>query len=195
MPKDKLLRSRLLLLFDVLIVGAVLIVLAWQYRSYENGQQLAALQKNVVQYNFLQTFNFKVPVAVNSLEYTADRLHGRVVKNVINQGQANNYNNAMLISLDLAKKEIKADEGIFGRPLAEANLRQSNSFPMNFEWLVYPQRDLIAYVTDQVNKLNVDNTPYFLNSVENTNVEPTDNTNIFNMDAKVGAYVNELFNK
>ena len=101
---------------NVLIVGAVLVALAFQYRNYNNQQQLAALQKNVVQYNFLQNFNFKIPVAINSLEYTADRLHGYVIKNTINYDQANNYAAATLISLDLAKKDLKTGEALYGHP-------------------------------------------------------------------------------
>jgi len=195
MPKNKLLRSQLLLLMDVLIVGAVLVGAAFLYRNYNNQQQLAAAQKNVVQYNFLQTFNFKVPVAVNSLNYAADNLHGRVIKNTINSDQANNYSAATLISMDLATKDLKTGEALYGKPLSELTLNENSSFPINFEWLVYSEKDLIAYVTDQVNKINVNNIPYFLNSVEKTNLETTNDANIFDMDTKVGAYVNELMNK
>jgi hypothetical protein len=187
--KEEKVHSRLLLLLDVVIVGAILIGVAWQYSNYNETARQQATQSSIIHFENLQTFNFTEEVAVSGSEYLPQRVRGKIIRTTVST--STDFNAAVVFADESLKKELKSDENYFKEPLNKSLMQQKNSYPMIFEWLVYEQQTLLESLAAQMDKINSGHVPYSFDSIENTAVEPTSNSNVFLLKSTVKAYVNE----
>ncbi len=83
--KDLILKnkSRILFLLTLLIVSILVLVIIFLYRHYDNKQKIVQQQEkqDKLTYNFSKTIQLSLPVAIDKIEYTPDRIPGRIIDN------------------------------------------------------------------------------------------------------------------
>ena len=184
--QKKKLGFKKVLLITILIIGLIVIALAYWYRSYEKAQKEKEIESQIIQYTQTQSFDLKISLAVDSQEYADDRARARIVEDIVET--AGHYNEAVAHSRAAVQKELKEGESLWPTPI---NAEQ-NVFPMTIKWVVYSEKDADGLFLKEIDKLNKDKIDYMLNNIEKNHLEPTDNPNVFYLTARVTISLNEL---
>ncbi|MEI7452457.1 MAG: pilus assembly protein PilM [Candidatus Falkowbacteria bacterium] len=187
--KEEKVKSKLLLLVDILIVGVVLIGLSWQYRTYNDKKQALDLQASIVQHINLQTLNTKIEVSTIGLENTADRVLGRVVR--VTVASSTDLATAENTAKDLLAPQLNSGEKYFREPINRDTLLNKLEFPVIFEWLVYDQRSYLAIVNKRLESINPNKIPADLNGAELIALNKTASQDVFSFDCRISFYANE----
>ncbi len=157
-------KSKLLLLVNILIIGVVLIGAAWQYRNYDKKNQAAVNQASVINYDHLQSLDVKIEVATSGLENNDNRVVGRISRVVV--ASSTSLAAAEESAKILLATDLKSGEKFYREPLNRDKLLASLQFPAIFEWLVYDQRSYLAIVSKEMDKINTKKIPFALNGAE-----------------------------
>lgn len=182
----KKLRSKKIVLVIILSIGVILVGSAFWYKNYSKNQKERGLEVIIEQYTKTQSFDLKIPVAVNSTEYTDDRVKGRIIEITIEA--AGHYNEAVANARIKAEKELKKGESLWLTPVSP----EQSVFPMTIKWVVYSEQGTNELFLKEVDELNKDKIDYALSNIEKTNLEATDNTNIYYLNGKITISLNQL---
>jgi len=187
--KEEKVKSKLLLLIDILIIGVVLLGLSWQYRTYSDKQQALNLQASIVQHNNLQTIDVRIEFSTTGLENTDSRVIGRVDRVTISS--STDLATAEESAKNLLTNDLKTGEKFFREPINRDELLAKLQFPAIFEWLVYDQHSYLTMVSKEIAKVNPKNIPYDLNGAEVIALNKTASPDVFSMDCRISFYANE----
>lgn len=184
------LRVKKYALVIIVFIGIIIVGLAYLYKDYKKTKDLENRQAEIVQYTKTQSFVFKIPVAANSIEYTSDRVKGRIVENIIKV--AGDYNEAVARSRILAEKELLTEERMWLTPVNSLMNQESADFPWTIKWVVYFEKDANRLFLKEVDILNKNNISYVLNNIEKETLDLTENPNIFYLTGKITVSLNQL---
>ncbi len=186
--RKKKIRLQKALLIIILILGIVGFSLALTYRRHEKEQKKREIESMVSQYSQIQIFDLRVPVVVKAEEYTSDRVRGRIIENTIKG--AGDYNEARANSKILAGKELQPGEVLWEEPISPEP--KELIFPLIIKWLVYSEGDANKILLGEVDKLNKNNVDYALNNIIKTDLEPSDDKDMYFLFGKVTVSINQL---
>jgi len=182
-------KSKLLFLVNILIIGVVLIGVAWQYRNYDKNQQTVKTQTNIINYDRLQSFDTKIEISTSGLENNDNRIVGRVSRIVVNS--ASDLVTAEASAKASLANDLKTGEKFYREPINRDKLTVDLQFPAIFEWLVYDQRSYLAAVYKEIDKINNKKISYALNGAEILSVGKTDSPDVFIFDCRISFYANQ----
>lgn len=186
--EEKKTGSKKNILVALILIGIILIVGAYWFRGSSKEKGGKEPQSQIEQYTKVQTFELKIPVAVDSSEYTSDMVEGRIIENIIES--AEDYNKAVVDSKTAVEKELKEGEKLWLEPVSE--LLDEVTFPVTIRWLVFVEEDANSLFLEEVNKLNKENIEFRLNNIKKNDIEATDDPNIFYLVGGVVVSLNEL---
>ncbi len=133
------------------------------------------------QFSKKEILNLKIPLALDTGSYTDQNLHGRVIE--ITSQKSTSANEALVLSLAEAEKELRS-----GEKLAPAPARSSNGA---FTWVAYPDADAKEFFTMAIDKRNTHHIQYQLESIEPTALEKTADPKVMNLVGKITLTDNE----
>lgn len=190
--KDKIkkLKKQKIILFLVLLLGAIIIGGLYVYREKAREERRIERDSSLISYSLTQSFDLKVPVAVLAKEYTEDRVRGRIIVDTIET--SGSYEEALANSKRNAQKEIVEEEVLWDDPLDVFDNLDDVEFPVEFRWFIYNSETANQLFMNEVNKLNVNNVDFELNNILKNGIEKTDNPNIYYLKAEVTLSLNEM---
>ncbi|MDA2922327.1 pilus assembly protein PilM [Patescibacteria group bacterium AH-259-L07] len=186
--ETKKLRARKIILIGIVVVGATAFGLVSLYRKHEKEQQRAAVESVIVQYSRTQSFDIRIPAAVDPREYTSDRVPGRIIENEIIA--AGDYTEAVAHARIQAEKELQQGEVLWQKPISQEP--EALDFPLIIQWVAYASDESNNLLIKEVDKLNTKNIDYALNNIVKLKLEPSDNENIHILTGRVTISVNQL---
>lgn len=149
-------------------VGVVAGWRAWSHRKIEPTVDTAT-------FTIKQTLRLRIPVAISSLEYTDDRLHGRVVEYPIDKSKE--YKDALLDVALAAEKDLKQGEQVWKKPITQTQ--------DSISLLVYSNDEAQRLFTKAIEVANTAHVGYRFESWEPYGLEPTENEHVYFMSGDV----------
>lgn len=161
------------LLLIVLVLGIFLLMGAFWYRNQEKNQQAIKMSRyQGISYDQAQTFNFKLPVIINSTSMNAGEVSGRIIETPISAGA--NYDSVLAEAKIKARYGLKDNEILWEEPLNEIIDHNNLVFPVTFRWLAYGQKEAMKASLAKVDELNSQVADYSFNKLEAKGLEKTD---------------------
>jgi|GEM_PF-726400 len=160
------------LLIIILLIGALAVGAAYWYRSNTKAKQLKIKSAPVVAFSEVQSFPYKITVAVNSSAYSAQVVKGRIIDDKILTG--NDFNEVLNISRRKITAELKPEEELWPDPLNEVIDKTKVSYPITFRWLAINKQEALKLALAEIDKINSEKLPYEFNAITKTKVEKTD---------------------
>ena len=173
----KKMRSEKLTLIIVLFIGVLCIFGAYSYRNRQKAKKEQELKSRIGLYMNTQSFDFKIPVAVSSSEYEAERAKGRIIANVVQS--AKDYNSAILASEAIVKEELEKGEELSPEPIDKLTDQDTIIFPLTINWLAYSKEGANRLFLEEMDKANKENIDYTLDKIEKKGIEATQNSNLY----------------
>jgi len=175
----KKVQSNKVMLITILIVSMVCLGSAYFYRNKQKNEKEQELMAQIKQYANTQLFDFKVPVIVDPSEYSTEKIRGRIITNIIQE--AKDYDAAVLASKIVVTEEIESGEELLPEPINKLVDQDTVIFPIAIKWLAYSEEDASRLFLREVDKINEDNVDYILDKIEKTEIEATQNSNLYYM--------------
>jgi len=175
--KAKKAQSNKVILVIVLILGIICLGMAYSYRNKQRAERKQEIESQIEQYANTQSFNFKVPIAVNPSKYTTEKIRGRIITSIIQD--AENYNAAVLTSKVSVIEKLESGEQILPEPINKLTDQGSVIFPLIVEWIAYSEEDANRLFLKEVDKINKNNINYILNNIEKTGIEETQDPDLY----------------
>lgn len=156
----------------VLILGLFLLMGAFWYRNQEKNKQAAKMSRyQGISYDQAQTFNFKLPVVINSTTLANGEVSGRIIETPISAGA--NYDSVLTEAKIKARYGLKDNEALWEEPLNEIIDRNNLVFPVTFRWLAYGQKEAMKASLIKVDELNSQKANYSFNKLVAKGLEKT----------------------
>jgi hypothetical protein len=152
----------------------------------------AEIQKQLSQYALNQKFYFKIPIAIKKIEYTADRIRGRVIEDLAVAGKS--FKQAIDDSRAIVINSLDSGETLWSEPLNYSELNKGELLDVDkvIQWLVYSERDANSLFLKGVSDANKNNINYILDEIKKVSIELSDNDSIIYLNGEVSISLNEL---
>lgn len=183
-------RSKKILLAVIIIVGLFSVGLGSWYQNYRKNQKILEQKARASQFTQTQSFDLKIPLAVDAAEQTPDRVKGKIIENVINA--AGDYNEAVAFSRTAASKQLKKGEKLWLEPLNKLSEPQEAVFPITIKWLAFNEKEAADLFLEEIEKINSGKTEFIFNKIEKLSLEPTENPDIFYLSGQITISLNQL---
>ena len=189
-PEDKRLAAQKKMLLAVLLVGVLLLPLAFWYREQERSAR-EERNKKYASASYVQTQNliFTIPVVIDTAAAEPTETKGRIVEATISAGQ--NYTQALPDALSQAKTKLVKDEVIWPTPLNEVISQETLKEPLVLRFLAYSQPAVVKAGLGMVDNLNKNKIDYSFNNLEVLELIKTDNVSRLNLKINISISSNE----
>jgi Tfp pilus assembly PilM family ATPase len=169
-------KKQLATLLVILLVGVMGIFGLWYAQENSQVERYVSTESQVKQFDNIQTFNVKVPVAVSPSEFNSDRVNGRIIENDIDS--VDSYEKARKLSIVKVEKKINPGETFWNDPIDSIGDEESMSPPISFRWLVYVE-DRLNQVLEKEAASLIDGQEYELTDIVKTGLVSVDNENVY----------------
>lgn len=176
------------LLIGVLILGVLAIAGAYWYRSMVKNKQEKAVPAAVV-FAELQSFPYKLTVAIGEEAYVDGSLRGRIVNDQISGGS--DFNEVLNTSRRKVASELALEEEVWPDPLNELIDKTKVNYPITLRWLVLNKQEAVKLALATVDLVNVDKVPYEFNAITKTKIEKTDSLDKLYLYGEITVSVNQ----
>lgn len=187
---SKKLRSQIISLIIILIIGVMALALAYWYRDHNRERREAQLKSQFKDYLKTQSIDLTVPVAAEAAEYTSSRVRGRIIEDIISEEEY--LEEAVDQSRIAVEKKLQGGEELWLEPINELPKEEEVTFPLLIKWLVYSEKDISKFFLQELDKLNKNKVDYILSNIEKNNLKLTENPNIFYLEGTVTISLNQL---
>ncbi|MFH1292155.1 MAG: pilus assembly protein PilM [bacterium] len=181
--------AQFIALVVILCFGAIAIAGAFWYRSDERGKVQEEIKEKQVDFKFTQSFDIKIPLAINDSEYTPDRVKARIFENRIDS--SGSINEARNYSKIFAEKQKQSSEYLWPQEISAVSEKTDSNFPLIFSWLLYSDKEVNNSLIKEFEKINKKNISFSVNNIVKFNLTTSTNPAIYYLWCKLTVAVNE----
>lgn len=182
------LKKQLITLIGVLLIGAVLVVGAFQFRAREKSKSLAISEQQQQQFQLSQVLEAHIPVATTPEKYTPETLRAHVIDVPITNAES--YADALEKARTIAEEQIAETEVVWKNQLNDIPTGDQFKLPTTFSLLIFAKKDANQLLLRKVDDMNVESVDYLLKTIDWISLEPTDDSKVYELYADIDLFVN-----
>lgn len=184
--KDDL-RKKMIIFTVIVLIGIIGVFGAYLFRQQEKKNIHQGPSGAIEKYKTVRNLNLEIPLAINSEDYTKDRVRARTVKITVEESGARNK--AKEEAREKVEYKVGSGEILWPKPLevtspwpGEAATTSINSQPgqLVFEWLIYSEDGLRQVLTQKIKEKDFSD-KFIFNTVEKKAVQATNDPNIYDI--------------
>jgi type IV pilus assembly protein PilM len=177
------LHTQKIILIIILAIGVMLVCLAFLYRYYWQSNTADKVSAELSLYSQEQSIDLIVPLATDSALYSADRVSGRIIEDIVEQ--LGGYDSLIKASGDKVRASLNAGESLLAVPINKAAVLAATTTPVAVDWIAFREDEANFLFLNAVGKLNKTNEKFIIDSVIKNSVQSTSVKGIYDLSGTV----------
>lgn len=179
-------------LLIVLIVGIVMIIGAFWYRSYSAKKMLNKITTTTDNFLYEKIIDYEIPVQVEYGNYNGSFVRGRIFKKTFTEPIE--IKTALRESKSEAEVRLKPGEELWKEAISGVDDESKVVFPINFEWLIYTKSDSTGLIMEEIKSI-MGEKEFLLSETEFAGIKKGEKANMFLLQVRIKILTKEDYSE